>query len=115
MTALELPHINVLSKVDLLESKAALSAFLDRSMDEVINDIAASDESGKHSALTSAIGSLINDYGMVNFLGLDPTEEESIDLILMSVDHAIQYHDDVEPKEPRDEEEDAVDEEEEEA
>ena len=28
--------------------------------------------------------------------------DASIDLILMAVDHAIQYHDDVEPREPRD-------------
>mmetsp|Transcript_19892 Transcript_19892/g.49005 ORF Transcript_19892/g.49005 Transcript_19892/m.49005 type:complete len:219 (+) Transcript_19892:21-677(+) len=104
MTALELPHINVLSKLDLLASKRVVERYLDPPIDELVAEL--SEEAGadeRRVALTSAIGTVISDYGMVNFMGLDPTDETSIELILMSIDHAIQYHDDVEPREPQDE------------
>lgn len=39
----------------------------------------------------------------VQFLPLDPRETDSIDEILAQVDHALQYHDDVEPRDPDDE------------
>lgn len=103
MAALELPHINVLSKLDLLASKGAVERYLDPPIDELVAELSAdSSFDPRRAALTEAIGAVINDYGMVNFMGLDPTDETSIDLILMAVDHAIQYHDDVEPREPRD-------------
>lgn len=103
MTALELPHINVLSKVDLLTSKDALERFLDPPIDELVQEIAMGDPDTRRAKLTEAIGTLLNEYGMVNFLGLDPNDEDSVELILASVDHAIQYHEDVEPREPDDE------------
>lgn len=103
MTALELPHINVLTKLDLLSSKGAVDRYLDPPIEELIAELSAdSSFDSRRAALTSAIGTVISDYGMVNFMGLDPTDEGSIDLILMAIDHAIQYHDDVEPREPRD-------------
>lgn len=103
MAALELPHINVLTKLDLLASKGAVDRYLDPPIEELVAELSAdSSFDARRAALTSAIGTVISDYGMVNFMGLDPTEEGSIDLILMAIDHAIQYHDDVEPREPRD-------------
>jgi hypothetical protein len=103
MTALELPHINVLSKLDLLATKTAVNRYLDPPIEELVAEL-SEDASfdPRRAALTAAIGTVISDYGMVNFMGLDPTDESSIDLILMAIDHAIQYHDDVEPREPRD-------------
>jgi hypothetical protein len=37
----------------------------------------------------------------VQFLPLDPKDSETIDLILQQIDNAVQYHDDVEPREPK--------------
>ncbi|KAJ1628135.1 GPN-loop GTPase [Pavlovales sp. CCMP2436] len=103
MMALELPHINVLSKLDLLASKSAVERYLDPPIDELVAELCADPSfDPKRARLTDAIGTVINDFGMVNFMGLDPTDEHSIDLILMAIDHAIQYHDDVEPREPHD-------------
>ena len=36
---------------------------------------------------------------MVAFLPLDPTDDDSIDMVLTQIDFAIQYGEDVEPKE----------------
>ncbi|KAG8464774.1 hypothetical protein KFE25_010142 [Diacronema lutheri] len=103
MTALELPHINVLTKLDLLASKGDVDRYLDPPIEELIAELSADPGfDARRAALTHAIGTVISDYGMVNFMGLDPTDENSVDLILMAIDHAIQYHDDVEPREPRD-------------
>ena len=42
----------------------------------------------------------IDDYGLVRFLPLDISDEESINDILLQIDLAIQYGDDQEPREP---------------
>jgi hypothetical protein len=39
---------------------------------------------------------------MVRFIPLDPTEEDSIAFVLASVDNAMQFGEDAEPKMPRD-------------
>ncbi len=39
---------------------------------------------------------------MVSFLPLDVSDEDSIELVLSTIDHAIQYGEDEEPKEPKD-------------
>ena len=40
---------------------------------------------------------------MVSFIPLNITDEESINLVLAHIDHAMQYGEDLEPKEPVDE------------
>ena len=41
----------------------------------------------------------IEDYSLVKFLPLDMSEEESINDLLLQIDNAIQYGEDLEPKE----------------
>lgn len=45
----------------------------------------------------------VDDYGLVTFMPLDISEEDndSLNDILLQVDIAIQYGEDLEPKEPR--------------
>jgi hypothetical protein len=43
----------------------------------------------------------LDNYGLVRFLPLDPTDEESINDVLLQADLAIQYGEDLEPKEMR--------------
>lgn len=152
MIALELPHVNVLSKCDLVdkervdeilqtESAIQLWEIEDRarrreelaveafergeSMEPYLAGSGASEgtepgeekvvksndtpskESQKRSAaierrrrkrdrLTEAISSLLDDFSMVSFMPLDITDEESIDLVLMTVDHCVQFGEDSE-------------------
>ena len=41
----------------------------------------------------------VDDYGLVKFLPLDQSDEESISDVLLQIDLAIQYGEDMEPNE----------------
>jgi len=97
MTALELPHVNVLSKCDLLPSRRSLDEFLEADT-TVLSTMLRSGTAPKFYKLNSAICELIDEWNMVQFLPLDPKDTETIEMILMQIDNATQYDDDVEPK-----------------
>jgi len=95
MMSLELPHINVLSKVDILkrtlpkrERKKALDRFLDMDVAGLIARVKPVTE--KHMRLTDAIGSLLQDFNMVSYVPLDASDPDSVSLVLSQIDHAIQ-------------------------
>ncbi len=104
MMQLELPHINVVTKCDLAD-KSELEAVLDCENSWVLKSMTnyASYHNKKFNNLTSAMGSLIDDYMMVSFVMLDINEEDSIEEVLAHTDQAIQYGEDAEPREPKDE------------
>lgn len=98
MVQLELPHINVLSKCDLVQSKKQLAQFTDPDLVDVLTKLNAS-MAGKFGQLNQSLVSLLDEYSLVSFVDLDCTEEDSIAYALSCVDHAIQYGEDLEPKE----------------
>ncbi|KAF2196766.1 hypothetical protein GQ43DRAFT_444820 [Delitschia confertaspora ATCC 74209] len=127
MLMLEMPHINILSKMDLIKGTVArkdLKRFLDpdprlledprkpgdeedeeeararRDPDPASKENVMGGESFKR--LNRAVGQLIDDFSMVSFLELDVQDEESVGAILSYIDDAIQYHEAQEPKEPND-------------
>jgi len=119
MIALELPHVNVLSKVDLVDD-AEVEKILDCESASVLwqreeynmakdqkitlpSDIISKEDRqrialrrSKQNRLTEAICSLLDDYSMVSFIPLNITDEESIDHVLAHIDHTIQYGEDLE-------------------
>ena len=108
MTQLELPHINVLTKCDQLQDKSQIDAVCNPDMEEVLGGLRSGGEGvggGKFARLNEAIAVLIEQYSMVSFIPLDLSDEESIDVLLMHIDNAIGYGEDVEPQEPKDEQE----------
>lgn len=98
---LEVPHINVLSKCDLIASKPSLDRFLDTDLSVILPNLCAK-MSGRFRALNQAIGELIDQYSLVSFLPLNPNDEDSITYLLSNVDVAIQYGEDLEPRDDRD-------------
>jgi hypothetical protein len=46
--------------------------------------------------LTDALCQLLEDYSMVSFIPLNIREEDSVEHVLATVDHAIQYGEDLE-------------------
>lgn len=116
MLSLGLPHINVLSKVDVLKSqlpkgsrKHAMDRFLDMDVATMLSDArrdgarpGARAGPARHAALTDSIASLLEDFSMVSFVPLDPTDEDSMAAVLAHVDNSIQYGEDLEPKVPAD-------------
>ncbi|KAJ3091241.1 ATP binding protein [Quaeritorhiza haematococci] len=105
MVQLEIPHINVLTKMDLLGEERANSAEMERYYDpdpHLLVEDANSKTRPKFHALNEAIVRLIDEYNMVSFIPLNIKDEDSVSLVLSHIDNAIQYGEDVEPKEPRD-------------
>ena len=126
MIMLELPHVNILSKMDLVkgnmprkdlkrfidpdrslldddptDSKAALESAQDKSTDP--SSAASVMVGGSFKRLNKAVAQLIDDFSMVSFLQLDVQNEESVGAILSYIDDAIQFHEAQEPREPNDE------------
>jgi len=104
MVRLELPHINILTKVDLMTAKQRKSYSFSKYLDlDILSLIAELDEEtgNRFHGLNHAIGSLLEDYNMVSFLPLDITDEESISAILLHVDTSIQYGEDLDIPEPK--------------
>ncbi|ORZ24370.1 GPN-loop GTPase 3 [Absidia repens] len=153
MVNLEIPHINVMTKMDLIQGDYGNKgdkdddddndagdteqqkkkkrtkkyrrrqqqlkmeqAMTDREMDRYLDPdpLLLSEEAGrvgtqeetgqmaKFRELNQAIVQLIDDYSMVSFIPLNITDEDSVEYVLSSVDHAMQYGEDLEPKEPDD-------------
>ena len=126
MMLLEIPHINILSKMDLVKgsiSKDHLKRFIDPDaalLDDDPNDnkrVLASAENldadplsansmmagGSFKRLNKAVAGLIDDFGMVKFLKLNVQDENSVGAILSYIDDHTQYHEAQEPREPNDE------------
>jgi GTPase SAR1 family protein len=132
MLMMGLPHVNILSKMDLVrntmakrelkkffnpeaelldddETTASRMRFENASDDEeqVPGDSMASGTimKGKsYQKLNEAVAGLIDTYGLVSFLQLDAQDEDSVGAVLSYIDDAIQFHEAQEPKEPKDEE-----------
>ncbi|KZM23842.1 uncharacterized protein EKO05_0001051 [Ascochyta rabiei] len=123
MLMLEMPHINILSKMDLVKGQVAkreMKRFVQvdadlieddpsrKTTDEEDNkkyrDPATTESLMSGSAfhkLNKAVAQLIDDFSMVSYLKLDVQDEESLGAVLSYIDDAIQFHEAQEPKEPK--------------
>ncbi|XP_018580254.1 GPN-loop GTPase 3 [Anoplophora glabripennis] len=103
MVNLELPHVNILSKMDLLSKGARkrLDRFLEPDSHAILGDIELSGNSAfneKHRKLTETIGKLIEDYSLVRFIPLNLKDHESIGDVLITIDNVIQFGEDQDVK-----------------
>lgn len=102
MVNLELPHINLLSKMDLLGKAARrqMERFLEPDCHAIMGDIEANSSkfNKKHRKLTEALGKLIEDYSLVRFIPINLKEEESISDVLITIDNCLQYGEDLDVK-----------------
>jgi GTPase SAR1 family protein len=91
MIQMELPHINVLSKCDLVD-QAELDKILDIQSASAISLETSSNK--KLNRLTSSIMGLIDDFSQVTFLPLNINDEDSIQFVLANADHCCQFGED---------------------
>lgn len=101
MANIELPHINVLSKMDLLSKSARgqLDKYLEPDATALLGQVTNESAWGrKYQRLSEAIGRLIEDFSLVRFVPLNLTDEESISDLLLIIDNIIQYGEDTEVK-----------------
>ena len=50
--------------------------------------------------VTTVSAAQIEDYGLVSFVPMNILDEESVELVLAHIDHAMQFGEEAEPKEP---------------
>lgn len=101
MANLELPHVNVLSKMDLLSKshRSQLDRYLEPDARSLLGDVTSDSAWGrKHWKLSHAIGNLIEDFSLVRFIPLNINDEESISDLLLIIDNVIQYGEDMDVK-----------------
>lgn len=101
MVNMELPHVNVLSKMDLLSKSARgqLDKYLEPDAHALLGQVANESSWGrKYRKLSEAIGMLIEDFSLVRFIPLNLNDEESINNLLLVIDNVIQYGEDADVK-----------------
>ncbi|KAJ7276330.1 GPN-loop GTPase [Mycena haematopus] len=119
MVNLEIPWINIMSKMDLVTSnpedpsggarnglrgRRNIARYLDP--DPLLLASARGQEENtanpRFHALNQAIVQLIEDHPLVSFLPLDLTSTDSLETVISHIDYTMQYGEDEEPKEPHD-------------
>merc|ERR1719356_2426538 len=96
MVNLELPHINVMTKCDLIKDDSDIDRYVDADTDAVIADLKES-MLPKYRKLNEAMGHLLNEYSLVSFVTLNREDEDSIEAVLAHVNNCIQYGENLEP------------------
>merc|ERR1719464_1281777 len=96
MLQVELPHVNLLSKVDLVEKYGKLQFNLDYYTDvldlEFILDTLPDDNfTKKHTQLNEALTGLVSDYSLVNFLPITVKSRERLFAASQVIDKANGY------------------------
>jgi GTPase SAR1 family protein len=121
MIMLEVPHVNVLSKMDLVKGQMGtrqFKRFLDPDTTLLDDDDDENEEESRDptdtkdlmrgksfNKLNKAVAGLIDSFSMVSYLKLDAQDEDSVAAVLSYIDESIQYHEAQEPKELGDDEE----------
>jgi len=119
MVNLEIPWINIMSKMDLvmknpedssggarngMRGRKNIARYLDP--DPLLIAPARGQEptssNPRFHALNQAIVQLIEDHPLVSFLPLDLTCSDSLETVISHIDFTMQYGEDEEPKEPHD-------------
>ncbi|KAK4103184.1 hypothetical protein N658DRAFT_303522 [Parathielavia hyrcaniae] len=129
MLMLEVPHLNILSKMDLIKDQMRKKDFkrfitpdttlleddptdIARRKAGIQVDVHSTDPKDKDALmsgatfqnLNTAVANLLESFSMVSYLKLDSTDEDSVQAILSYIDDLIQYHEAQEPKELPEEE-----------
>lgn len=112
MVTLEISHINVMTKIDLIDNKDKdeLQKYLEPDIDLVNDDKETSFYRKKFHKLNRALAKVIQDYSLVKFHPLDVSDEDSINDLLQIIDNVLQYGEDQDVKEPKEVEENEDDE-----
>lgn len=96
MLHMELPHVNVLSKVDLIESYGKLAFNLDfytdvEDLSYLQHHLDQDPRSSKYRKLTKELCEVIEDFGLVNFTTLAIQDKESVTNLVKLIDKTNGY------------------------
>ncbi|XP_076065713.1 GPN-loop GTPase 3 [Oratosquilla oratoria] len=101
MVQMEIPHVNIVSKMDLLSRQARkqLDMFLEPEVHELLaTDHSVSKFNKKFHKLTAALGQVLDDFSLVRYIPLNINSEEALANALLQIDFALQYGEDLDVK-----------------
>ncbi|KAI3760312.1 hypothetical protein L1987_50706 [Smallanthus sonchifolius] len=97
MVQLELPHVNILSKMDLVTRKRDIEDYLNPEPQTLLAEL--NQRMGpQFQKLNKALIELVDQYSMVSFVPLDLRKESSIQYVLSQIDNCIQFGEDADVK-----------------
>ncbi|CAG7829463.1 unnamed protein product [Allacma fusca] len=107
MINLEIPHINLLTKMDLIskaDKKTLMEQFLEPDAEDIVSGIKETKWNRKYLKLTNGLAQVLDNFGLVKFFPLDIRKEENlislysmIDMVLgISEDDDVKIKDDPE-------------------
>ncbi|KAJ6321025.1 hypothetical protein OIU76_006363 [Salix suchowensis] len=96
MIHLELPHINVLSKIDLIESYGKLAFNLDfytdvQDLSYLQHHLDQDPRAAKYRKLTKELCNVVQDFSLVDFTTLDIQDKESVGNLVKLIDRTNGY------------------------
>ncbi|CAA7396054.1 unnamed protein product [Spirodela intermedia] len=97
MVQLELPHVNILSKMDLVKNKKDIEDYLNPEAKVLVSEL-NQQMPPQFAKLNKALAELVDDFSMVNFVPLDLRKQSSIQYVLSYIDNCIQYGEDADVK-----------------
>lgn len=103
MVNLEVPHVNILSKMDLLSKSARkkLDRFLEPDSYLILGDmetLGIQTFTEKYRKLTETIAHIVDDYSLVKFFPLNLQDHENVGDLLVMIDNVVQYGEDQDVK-----------------
>jgi hypothetical protein len=97
MVQLELPHLTVVTKCDLIEDKTMLANLNELDAKSIASDL--NPMMGRNmEKLNEALTELIDSFSLVDLYPLDASDEDSINAVLYHADTILQYYDNQEPR-----------------
>lgn len=97
MVQLELPHLTVVTKCDLIEDKSILNNLHELDPKTIAGDL--NPIMGKNmEKLNDALMDLLDNFSLVDLYPLDASDEDSINAVLYQADTILQYYDNQEPR-----------------
>ncbi|KAK3741811.1 hypothetical protein QZH41_010446, partial [Actinostola sp. cb2023] len=96
MLKIELPHINILSKIDLIEQYGKLAYNLDfytevMDLNYLVEQLKDDAFTKKYKKLNDALVGLVQDYSLVSFITLNIQDKESMLSVMKAIDKANGY------------------------
>lgn len=92
MIRLELPHINVLSKIDLISQYGDLGFDLEYYTDvQNLSYLMQNEENPKFKKLNEVFAGIIEDFSLVAYTTLDISDKKSVDTVLKLIDKSNGY------------------------
>ncbi|PON63657.1 GPN-loop GTPase [Parasponia andersonii] len=97
MIQIEIPHVNILSKMDLVSNRKDVEDFLNPEPRGLLSELNQR-MAPQFVKLNKALIELVDEFSMVSFIPLDLRKESSIQYVLAQIDTSIQYGEDADVK-----------------